>query len=147
MSKTLDTFSRIIGWFFFFLFSFFFDVNLKHLLANKCWTWRNRWISQPLVHVGCVSPGISADPGSGSWTLRRCKYMPADEFAATGHWYAPSAASSILEHHLAYGRGAGIVVTYLVRKLSALPDKSPRSENQSRITSTAPLFKVWFQLL
>lgn len=44
-------------------------------------------------------PGFSADPGSGSRTLRRCKYMPADEFAATGHWYAPSAASGILEHH------------------------------------------------
>lgn len=31
------------------------------------------------------------------------------------------AASAILEHHLAYGREAGIVLTYLVGKLSVLP--------------------------
>lgn len=42
----------------------------------------------------------------------------------------PPAASAILEHHLAYGREAGIVVTYF-RKLSVLPYQTGASHRES----------------
>lgn len=96
------------------------------------------------------SPGISAptqDWGAGRYAaVNICQLMysqPQDIDIPL------PAASTILEHHLAYGREAGIVVTYLVRKLSALhyqapvsPDRLLRTENQSQITSTTSLFKL-----
>lgn len=59
----------------------FFSVNLKHLLANTCYT----VLKGTDESASLLSGDFSPDPGLGSWTIRRGKYMPADVFTATGH--------------------------------------------------------------
>lgn len=126
-----------------------FLCESEHLRANKCYTLlkgtdesASLWFTSAVFLAG-FSP--TQDWGAGRYS----KYMPADVFTATGHWYSPSRGLRYTGTPFSIWEGSRNSCDLLGQETfcASLSDRLPCTENQRQISPTASPFSAWLLLL